>query len=205
MPFLVLDLEMTGGDPGWHEIIQIGAVLYNDNWTELGQYLTNVYPENEESISDYAEEIHGLSLIDLDDAPMMHDVLPEFEDWIIDKLHLRKMKREGQDNGHLLRDVIICGQSVINDINFLRFAYNDQDRKWVFSNKLLDTHTLGYFVFRILKNNGQKVPEKLSLTAIASHFGFQREGKQHNALEDAILTGKCFMEIYKIADKLKLS
>ena len=93
MPFLVLDLEMTGGDPGWHEIIQIGAVLYDDNWKELGQYLTNVYPENEESVSDYAEKIHGLSLIDLDDAPMMHDVLPLFEDWIIDKLHLRKMKR----------------------------------------------------------------------------------------------------------------
>jgi DNA polymerase III epsilon subunit-like protein len=44
MPYLVVDLEMSGPEPGYHEIIQIGAVLLNDNWVELGTFLTNVYP-----------------------------------------------------------------------------------------------------------------------------------------------------------------
>ncbi len=51
MPYLVLDLEMTGPDPGWNEIIQIGAVLFDDNWQLLGTYLHNVFPEDEESFT----------------------------------------------------------------------------------------------------------------------------------------------------------
>ena len=51
MPYLVVDLEMSGPEPGYHEIIQIGAVLLNDNWVELGTYLSNVYPENEEALT----------------------------------------------------------------------------------------------------------------------------------------------------------
>ncbi len=48
MPYLVLDLEMTGPEPDYNEIIQIGAVLFDDNWVEKGQYLTNVYPETKQ-------------------------------------------------------------------------------------------------------------------------------------------------------------
>ena len=50
MPYLVLDLEMTGPEPDYNEIIQLGAVLYDDTWLERGQYLTNVYPENKEAL-----------------------------------------------------------------------------------------------------------------------------------------------------------
>ena len=60
MPYLVVDLEMSGPEPGYHEIIQIGAVLLNDNWVELGTFLTNVYPENEEAFTASAEKVHGL-------------------------------------------------------------------------------------------------------------------------------------------------
>ena len=69
MPYLVLDLEMTGPEPDYNEIIQIGAVLFDDNWVEKGQYLTNVYPENKEGFSSSSEKIHNLSLADLEDAP----------------------------------------------------------------------------------------------------------------------------------------
>lgn len=79
MPYLSLDLEMSGPDPHWNEVIQIGAVLYDDNWQELGTFLSNVYPENEEAFSSHSEAIHGLTLDELNDAPMMHEVLPDFE------------------------------------------------------------------------------------------------------------------------------
>ena len=106
---------MTGPEPGWNEIIQIGAEFFDDNWRSLGTYLQNVYPENEEAFSVKSEEVHGLSLDDLEDAPMIYDVLPEFEKWI-KKLNVGKPS---------LANVVICGQSVINDINFLRFAYRN--------------------------------------------------------------------------------
>ncbi|CCH54349.1 Exonuclease RNase T and DNA polymerase III [Fibrisoma limi BUZ 3] len=204
MPFLILDLEMTGPEPDYNEIIQIGAVLFDDNWIEKGQYLTNVYPENEEAFSSHSEKIHNLSLADLQDAPMIYDVLPEMEEWVMKQLGIRKTQQT-TDNEFYLRNVIICGQSVINDINFLREAYRYEKLKWPYSRTLVDLHTLSYFVFRILRRNGQPVPRGLSLRDIAGHFGLEREGDFHNALEDAILTAKCLKEVFKLGDGMTLN
>jgi DNA polymerase-3 subunit epsilon len=202
MHYLVLDLEMTGPEPGWNEIIQIGAVLYDENWTEKGRYQSLVYPENEESFSSYSEEVHGIAIEDLDEAPMMNEVIPEFEEWILSKMGLRNLA-PAQREGHL-RHVWICGQSVIYDINFLRFAYRQEKLKWPYANKMLDLHTLSYYLFDILKKNGQNAPKSLSLTAIAEYFGYQREGDTHNALEDAVLTGLCLKKVLSYTDKLIL-
>ncbi|RIV17552.1 3'-5' exonuclease [Fibrisoma montanum] len=203
MPFLVLDLEMTGPEPDYNEIIQVGAVLFDDNWIEKGQYLTNVYPENEDAFSSHSEKIHNLSLADLQDAPMIYDVLPELEEWIIKQLGIRKTQQT-TDNEFYLRNVIICGQSVINDINFLKEAYRYEKLKWPYSRTLVDLHTLSYFVFRILRKNGRPVPRGLSLRDIAGHFGLEREGDFHNALEDAILTAQCLKEVFRLGDGMTL-
>ncbi len=195
MSFLVLDIEMTGPEPGWNEIIQIGAELFDDNWQSLGTYLSNVYPENEESFSSHSEKIHGLSKEDLEDAPMIYDVIPEFENWI---------KKHNQNKPNLF-NVVICGQSVINDINFLRYAYRNEKLRWPYSNKQIDLHTVSYLFFQILENNGQQVPRSLGLGSVASYFGFEREGDTHNALEDAQLTARCFKEFFKLTKKLTLN
>jgi DNA polymerase-3 subunit epsilon len=200
--FLVVDLEMTGPELGWNEIIQIGAVLYNESWQELGRYLQNVYPENEEAFSVSAEKVHGLSIEDLDDAPMQYEVLPAFEDWLCQKMGLRNPSLA--DKERAFRNTILCGQSVIYDINFLKFAYRKEKIKWSFSNTLIDLHTLSYFVFQILQKNAQPVPKSLSLKAIAQYFGYERELDTHNALEDAHLTGLCLKQVMRFSDKLLL-
>lgn len=204
MSYLVLDLEMTGPEPDYNEIIQIGAVLFDDEWNELGQYLTNVYPENEDAFSSHSEKIHNLSLDDLEDAPMIYDVLPELENWILQRLNIRVPA--GQlDKTPYLRDVVICGQSVINDINFLKEAYRLEKMKWPYSRTLLDLHTVSYFVFRILKKHGKSTPKGLSLKAIAAYFGLEREDTHHNALEDAVLTAKCLKEVFRLGDGFQLT
>jgi DNA polymerase-3 subunit epsilon len=194
MSFLVLDIEMTGPEPGWNEIIQIGAEFFNDQWQSLGTYLQNVYPENEEAFTAKSEEVHGLSIDDLEEAPMIFDVIPEFEAWI-------KKLNSGKPN---LSNVIICGQSVVYDINFLRFAYRKEKINWPFSNKQIDLHTISYLFFKILEKNGQSVPRSLSLGSVSGYFGFEREDETHNALEDAQLTARCFKEFFKLIDKVKL-
>jgi DNA polymerase-3 subunit epsilon len=194
MSFLVLDIEMTGPEPGWNEIIQIGAEFFNDQWQSLGTYLQNVYPENEEAFTAKSEEVHGLSIDDLEEAPMIFDVIPEFEAWI-------KKLNSGKPN---LSNVIICGQSVVYDINFLRFAYRKEKINWPFSNKQIDLHTVSYLFFKILEKNGQSVPRSLSLGSVSGYFGFEREDETHNALEDAQLTARCFKEFFKLIDKVKL-
>ncbi len=199
MPFLVLDLEMSGPEPGYNEIIQLGAVLFDDNWVEKGQYLTNVYPENAEAFTASAEKVHNLSLTDLDDAPMIYDVLPALEIWICELLNLRVPPNQ-TDRTTYLRDVVICGQSVMHDINFLKEAYLSEKLKWPYSRTLVDLHTLSYFVFRVLRKNGKPTPKGLSLSAIGAHFGFEREDTFHNALEDATLTARCLKAIFALGD-----
>ncbi|MBE9462984.1 exonuclease domain-containing protein [Dyadobacter subterraneus] len=194
MAFLVLDIEMTGPEPGWNEIIQIGAEFFDDQWRSLGTYLQNVYPENEEAFTAKSEEVHGLSIDDLEEAPMIFDVIPEFEKWL-------KKLNSGKPN---LSNVIICGQSVVYDINFLRFAYRKEKINWPFSNKQIDLHTVSYLFFKILEKNGQSVPRSLSLGSVSAYFGFEREDETHNALEDAQLTARCFKEFFKLIDKIKL-
>ncbi|WNJ15909.1 3'-5' exonuclease [Pontibacter sp. G13] len=204
MNYLVMDLEMTGLEPGWHEIIQIGAVLYNDNWEELGRFLTNVYPENEESYSIPALEVHGLTWEELEDAPMMNEVLPKFENWILETQGISPKHADGRQKSQALRDTVICGQSVINDINFLKFAYKDEHLKWPFNFTLVDLHTLTFFLFPILERAGQKVPQRRSLEAVAGFFGYSRESEEHNALEDSVLTGLCLREVFRLGAQLNL-
>jgi DNA polymerase III epsilon subunit-like protein len=38
MPYLIFDLEMSGGEVGFNEIIQIGAVLAGDNWKLISEF-----------------------------------------------------------------------------------------------------------------------------------------------------------------------
>ncbi|GAB4406964.1 MAG: hypothetical protein OHK0039_09110 [Bacteroidia bacterium] len=204
MHYLVLDLEMTGLEPGWHKIIQIGAVLYNEQWKELGRYLSNVYPENEDSYSLPALEVHGLTIEELEAAPMMSEALPQFEDWIIRSQGRMPQKMSDRDKADLLRNTLVCGQSVVNDINFLRFAYREEQLKWPFAHTLVDLHTLAFFVFPVLKAAGRKVPQSHSLEAIARFFGYKRAGEVHNALEDAVLTGKCLQQVFALREQMHL-
>lgn len=189
MPFLVLDIEMSGPEPGWNEIIQLGAELFDDKWNPLGTYLQNVYPENEEAFTAKSEEVHGLSIDDLEEAPMIYDVIPEFESWI-----------KSKTNGVPLSKVVICGQSVIYDVNFLRFAYRNEKMKWPYSNKMIDLHTVSYLFFMIMEKSGKSVPKSLSLGAVSGYFGFEREEDTHNALEDAQLTARCLKEFFRMID-----
>lgn len=195
MPYLILDLEMTGGETGYHDIIQIGAVIADDNWKMLSEYQTLVYPDNEENFSTYSEEVHGISIYDLEDAPQSFEAIEEFEKWI------RKSLKRNQ--AVALTDIVVCGQSVINDINFLKQAYSNLNLKWPFSFKLIDLLSVSVVFYQIFDANGLARPKSYSLKSVASHFLLQREEETHDALEDAKLTYHCFKKYFEMIPKLK--
>lgn len=196
MPYLIIDLEMSGSEAGYHDIIQIGAVLADDNWKELSKFETLVYPDNEELFDQEAEEVHGISIFDLEEAPMVHEALEDMEKWIRTTL-----KRKTEDS---LFDVICCGQSILNDVHFLQTAYKNLHLKWPLSFKLLDLMSWSLLLYPVLNNNGFTVPKSYSLTAVAGFFKLSREAEQHNALEDAILTYHCFKGYHELAHKLRI-
>ena len=90
MPYLIIDLEISGSEYGFHDIIQIGAVLVDDKLNYIAEFSSLVYPKNEDVFSEEAEEIHGISIFDLEEADLIHDVLEQFENWIRQKLNRKK-------------------------------------------------------------------------------------------------------------------
>jgi len=193
--YLVVDLEMTGTEAGYHDIIEIGAVLCDEHWCETGRFESLVYPDNEETFSTAAEEIHGISIYDLEDAPQSYDVLMQMEEWI-----RKKLKREKQDS---LRDVLVCGQSVMNDIHFLKLKYNSLHLEWPFAYRLIDLVTVSTWMFLFYDRTGRKRPSSYSLTAVAAHFGWSRSNTAHHAIEDAALTRACFEAFYRQLDRIE--
>jgi DNA polymerase-3 subunit epsilon len=201
MHYLVIDLEMTGDDPSWHEIIQIGAVLYTEDWRELGRYKSNVYPENEEAFSNSSAEVHGLSLEELKEAPMMNEVLLAFEEWIV---RTKGLRPDPVDNYRQLKGTMIAGLGIVNDFAFLRAAYGFDQRQWPFIYRMLDMQSITHVLFPILREAGVEAPTRQSLDAISAFFGLEREGMDHDALEDAILTGECFRKLFDWLNRLRL-
>ena len=203
MAYLVFDLEMTGDDPYWHDIIQIGAVLYDNNWNELGRYLSNMYPENDEGFSKPSEEVHGLSWAELQEAPMMHEVIPAFEEWVIATV-AKGQRVQTHERERYLRQTKLCGQGVLGDLAFLREAYRREKQTWSFPYVAMDLQQFWIFLTRCLQSNGVDVPQSASLKAISQFFGMERETEQHNALEDSVLTGECLKKVLAYTKKLKL-
>ena len=124
---------------------------------------------------------------------MLHEVLEDFEEWLTKYL-----------KHNSLRSLNICGQSVMYDIVFLKAAYRQEKKEWPFSNMLIDLHNIAFYLFEVLAKNGIKTPRSLSLNAIADFFDLKREGLEHNALEDALITGECLRECMNYTNILKL-
>ena len=196
--YLIFDVETSGLEVDYHEIIQLGAVLYDSAWQEVSTFLSNVYPEHPDRFSIPASKVHDLTVHDLDDAPQLHEVLEDFETWLLD--HVGKQPKTRNQ----LRNVVVCGQSVATDINFLKNAYNRQHLSWEFSNRVLDLFVLSNYYFQILRANDIATPKSLGLGAVAQYFGLERELDTHNALEDSILTAKCLKIIMLNAQKFRV-
>lgn len=194
--YLVLDLETTGTEVGYHEIIQIGAVLLDQNFNEISNFFSNVCPIYENRFSKEAQKVHYLSMIDLENSPAIYEIIPQFEDWILKSLKLKSKKE--------LRNLVLAGQSVYFDIIFLQYSYKQNQIPYPFSHKILDLKILAFYYFTILKNNNISVPQSLSLESIANFFNLKRSSNIHNALEDAILTAKCISIILNESKKFKI-
>ena len=193
MPYLIIDLEMSGTEYGFHDIIQIGAVLADDNLNTIAEFSSLVYPKNEDIFSEEAEEIHGISIFDLEEAELIHTVLDSFEDWIREKLHRKKTDK--------LKDLIVSGQSIMNDINFLMVEYKEQHLEWPFSYRILDLMSITDLMYRIFDSNKIERPKSYSLRNVAKYLKIEILEDKHDALEDAKITLQCLKTYFAQIDK----
>ena len=94
--YVIFDIETTGLDSSYDEIIEIGAIRIENNKV-VSQFQSLVKPNIE--IDDYITELTGITNDMLIDAPKIEDVLPQFMEFV------------GSE--------ILIGHNVNFDINFI--------------------------------------------------------------------------------------
>lgn len=114
--YIVVDLETTGLNPGFNEIIEISAIKVSGDITST--YSTLIKPENE--IDEFITDLTGITNAMVKNAPRIEEELPKFLDFI------------GST------DAIIVGHNVSFDINFL-FTECELSGLPHFSNNFIDT------------------------------------------------------------------
>jgi len=113
--FVALDIETTGFDPMFDEIIEVGAIKVIDG-VVVDEYTTLVKPC--EPIDRFTTELTGITNAMLTNAPLIETVLPTLLDFIGDN--------------------VVVGHNVHFDINFLYDCCMELMNK-PFTNDLIDT------------------------------------------------------------------
>lgn len=122
--YTVIDIETTGLDPRYCEIIELGAIRYREGVEET-RFQSLVKPV--EGISDFIEKLTGITNEMVSDAPALKDILPEFRSFV------------GND--------VVLGHNVNFDINFIYDAAISCNLS-PFSNDYADTMLLSRLIFK---------------------------------------------------------
>ncbi|MEN7551746.1 3'-5' exonuclease [Rapidithrix thailandica] len=85
MNYIVLDLEATcweGSTSHHNEIIEIGAVLVNEQKETVSEFVQFVKPLKHPRLSDFCKELTSIRQNDVDQAPYFGEALEKFQTWI---------------------------------------------------------------------------------------------------------------------------
>lgn len=127
--YTVVDIETTGFDPMFDEIIEVAGIKYRGR-NEVGRFQSLVKPDD--GIPDYITALTGISNEMVADAPGIEDVLPRFLEFI------------GED--------IVVGHNVHFDVNFI-YDYAEGFELKPFSNDLVDTLRLSRRLYPELQSH----------------------------------------------------
>ena len=127
--YTVIDIETTGLDPRFDEIIELAAIHY-ENDVETSRFQTLVKPENE--ISDFITELTGITNEMLATAPSICSILPNFRNFV--------------------GDSIVIGHNVNFDINFI-YDFSEYNSLSPFSNDFVDTMRISRRLYKELPNH----------------------------------------------------
>lgn len=127
--YIAFDIETTGLDPMYDEIIEIGAIKIEDG-KEIETFSTLIKPEYE--IDEFITELTGITNEMVMDAPKINEVLPKFMDFI--------------------KDSVILGHNVNFDINFIYDNLINEDMHPI-TNDFVDTLRLSRRLLPELKHH----------------------------------------------------
>lgn len=143
--YVVLDLETTGLDPAFDEIIEIAAIKYS-NGEKISKFTTLVKPENR--IDEYITELTGITNEMVKDAPKIEKVLPDLMNF--------------------LGDSVIIAHNANFDINFL-YDNNKLCFDQPFTNDFIDTMRISRRLFRDIRHRLVDLAKEFQISLDVQH------------------------------------
>ena len=173
MKHVVVDLEMNALDKRFvkekqicgREIIQIGAILLDDQYKEIGSFSTLVKPQYNERVEPYFEQLTGISTEMVQDAPVFQEAIKQFFDWCRNqKDDIRIYQWSESDYEQILAEAELKGVALVS---------TDWELLQKFEN--------------LQKEYGDKlgVVKEVSLKDAVMYAGLDFTGHEHDALDDA--------------------
>ncbi len=166
--YVVIDIETTGFDPNYDEIIEISAIKVEKN-DIIDSFTTLINPKDK--IDSYIEQLTGISNDMLSGAPILEDILKDFDSFI--------------------GNSIIVGHNVNFDINFLYDNYMQILGKPL-KNNFVDTLRLARKLLPGLKHH--------RLDDLTEYFN-RTNRDYHRALNDCELTNQIFNDLKEMLKK----
>lgn len=157
----IVDVETTGLDPRFHEIIEIGMVVFNARTFEIiDTFEMKVKPERPEDAEPKALQVNGYNDEEWEEAGTLHDAMLMMAE-----------KAEG---------AMFCAHNMVFDWGFLDEAQRKTGIELPFGRHKLDLLTLAW---------GRIPHHKVfswSLKTICTYFGLPPEPKMHRALQGVL-------------------
>ena len=133
--YTVIDIETTGYDQRYDNIIEVGCIKYRDN-KELVRYNTLIKPPKNsvgEYIGNFMSLLTGITNEMLDNAPIFDTVAKSL--WLF------------------IRGEVLVGHNVNFDINFLYDIFIEFNSTWILRNDFVDTLRLARRVLPELEHH----------------------------------------------------
>lgn len=183
---VVVDFEMNNYNSGnrWlSDIIQIGAVKCDDNYSWIGQF--NEYVKQSRRLGEIVKDITGIKEEQINSAQNFRQTIERFAKWIGMSEDIKFITWGKQDRTILLRQL---NREDVQKAVYNRFASSE----WINIQSIVTRE------LTILKND-------LQLQDAVHYLQMQFTGEEHDALCDAFMTYKiCQMRITPEYDKYNI-
>ena len=157
-PIIITDVETTGLDPRYHEIIEIGAIKVDADLNEIGCFDLKVKPIFIERAEPKALEVNGYNEADWVDAVSYYEAAKAF----------RIFSAEG----------ILAAWNITFEYTFLDQMFRDTRVQ-----NLMDYHRIDLPSIAWASIPGLK---KIGLDSVGEYFGLKPEQKPHSGIRGAV-------------------
>lgn len=163
--YVCIDIETTDSEADMGDVVQIGAVILNEDLSETEEFMSYLKPTSTHR-SRRAMEVNHIEEDILALADDANDVLDRFEKWA--------MEKTGSDRP------LLAAWGTYFDVTFLRAFYKKLGRKWIFSYRCLDLKSIA--IWEVSKRGGDTAAG--GVDTFLDMLGLKFEGKPHDALDD---------------------